>query len=108
MTDELRKQHEESISKGLRASRFIDSDFFQKDFLPYLKDREKALQVASTQDPSAILQSQVHGIVEKIAVTACLNSGQLNFMQAMLSEIDGWITLGEEKTKLLEDVYEKK
>ena len=97
MTKERESTLQLIVNKGERARRFKESDFYLKDLQPYLLGMEADLKDENLNVPGRILIGTESDIVGKIAITTSLNSGQLAFLQNLKSEIECWISQGEEK-----------
>ena len=97
-------------AKGVRTQRFFESDFWLKDLKPFLsaKEKELCLENGGLARRLTTLGTNQAGICEKIALGVSLNSGQIDFMKALLSELQAWLDVGEEAKRKLEESYAKK
>lgn len=81
--------------RGRLAQNFTSSQFFRNYLLPYLNDAKAKIAMQNAHVPNMVQD------LEKIALTCAINAGKIDFIGSFFSDLERWITEGEEARKKL-------
>lgn len=100
VTQEQLAQLNFEYNRGRLAQSFVASDFFKIYLHPYLKESRVNIALQSANIPKVIHD------MEKIALSASLNAGKIDFIESFLSDLQRWISEGEAAFEKLKKVEE--